>query len=630
MSRCCLIVAGLLATFFSLGATAASGAEPSWPWSPYPLFEAGLRLPPPPASAYEAAYSLYDSSGKEIVEMERPLIRRAEPVEVPPVPGVYRLEAWYQNQQGERGPAVTSTLRFDDVAPPSPQLQAPGGWVMGADPVELKIAAAEGPLPLSGIAGYAAAIDRSGGSSPCASSFRCTPGELDLSGEDGALSLGTLPEGIDLIRAVAVSGSGLASAAAIAEVRVDASLPTLALRGVPESWSRAPVRLTAQAADELSGMAPAGPLGPFTAITVDGAPAARTAGDVASATVGGSGAHQVRYFARDAAGNVADGADGAPEPQTATVRIDEDPPSVLFAAAQDPAEPERIEAFVRDGLAGPSGERGWIGVRPAGSRARFEQLPTQTSAGRLVTRWDSDSYPPGKYEFLATGFDLAGNSATGDGRSRGGRMLLVNPLKTKTSLETRLDHHGLRLTGRLHTVAGPPAAGQEIAIVEELAAGSKPSRRTTSVRTDADGGFSVRLGAGPSRTVFAIFAGTRTLTRASSEKAELKLRATIRFRASAATARVGGPPVVFSGRVKSLGSASAARLPIELQFRYRGSRWSEFRTVEADARGRFRYAYRFSDDDSRGVRFQFRAYVKGREGWPYEPGSSRPVSVTGR
>ena len=69
---------------------------------------------------------------------------------------------------------------------------------------------------------------------------------------------------------------------------------------------------------------------------------------------------------------------------------------------------------------------------------------------------------------------------------------------------------------------------------------------------------------------------------------------------------------------------------MELQFRYPGARWSEFRTLEADARGRFRYAYRFSDDDSRGVRFQFRAHVPGREGWPYEPASSRPVSIEGR
>ena len=87
------------------------------------------------------------------------------------------------------------------------------------------------------------------------------------------------------------------------------------------------------------------------------------------------------------------------------VRIDEDPPRVAFAAAQDPAEPERIEATVGDPLSGPSRGRGSIAVRLAGTRARFEELPTRVAGGRLVARWDSDSYPPGKYEFLATGYD---------------------------------------------------------------------------------------------------------------------------------------------------------------------------------------------------------------------------------
>ncbi|HWJ43501.1 MAG TPA: hypothetical protein VNR67_08715, partial [Solirubrobacterales bacterium] len=92
----------------------------------------------------------------------------------------------------------------------------------------------------------------------------------------------------------------------------------------------------------------------------------------------------------------------------------------------------------------------------------------------------------------------------------------------------------------------------------------------------------------------------------------------------------GGRPIVFSGRIRRRGAATVANLPVELQFRFRGGTWSGFRTVEADAQGRFRYRYRFSDDDSRGVRFQFRAHVKGREGWPYGPGTSRPVNVTGR
>ena len=51
--------------------------------------------------------------------------------------------------------------------------------------------------------------------------------------------------------------------------------------------------------------------------------------------------------------------------------------------------------------------------------------------------------------------------------------------------------------------------------------------------------------------------------------------------------------------------------------------------MQTNGRGRFRYAYRFSDDDSRGVRFRFRAFVPTQRDWPYEPGGSRPVAVRG-
>jgi hypothetical protein len=68
---------------------------------------------------------------------------------------------------------------------------------------------------------------------------------------------------------------------------------------------------------------------------------------------------------------------------------------------------------------------------------------------------------------------------------------------------------------------------------------------------------------------------------------------------------------------------------LSLQFRLPGVPWTEFRTVRTDPHGRFRYAYRFTDDDSRGARFQFRAYAPGQSDWPYEPGSSWPVAVLG-
>lgn len=105
----------------------------------------------------------------------------------------------------------------------------------------------------------------------------------------------------------------------------------------------------------------------------------------------------------------------------------------------------------------------------------------------------------------------------------------------------------------------------------------------------------------------------------------------IRLRTSATGAKIGGAPVVFSGQIGGAEARIPAEgRPVELQFRVGDTPWSEFRTVQTDARGRFRYPYSFSDDDSRGVRFQFRAYAPPQPGWPYAPGVSRPIAVTGR
>jgi hypothetical protein len=576
---------------------------------------------PPPEPPTHAVYRLFDSQGKQVRALTGDLDGMLKSLWVPPLPGIYTLEAWLQDGAGRHGPHSRATLRFDDTAPLTPALAPPPGWVLGLEAATLGIDPPRDSVPLSGIRGYAISIDRGGGSSPCARPTRCEASEINLAGADGgSISLGTLPEGVNFVRAVAVSGAGVASAVETAAIRVDGSPPLLSLHGVPAGWSEGPVEVTAQAKDPLSGMAAAGPLGPFTAIAVDGDVATRSSGGAVRTWISGSGIHSVTYFARDGAGNLA-------EERLDWIRIDEDPPTVAFAAAQDPAEPERIEAFVADSLSGPSREQGSIAVRPAGTGARFEPLPTQMAGEKLVARWDSDSYPPGRYEFLATAFDAAGNAGSGTSRAWGSRMVLANPLKTQVKLVAGLS--GLRFTGSLR---GGATAGQEIAVTETFASGSKPSQRTSLVRTRADGGFSIRLGSGPSRQVVATFAGNRTLTRASSESFGLEVPAAIRLRASASTARVGGAPVVFAGRVATAGveRAALAGLPVELQFRFRGGRWSEFRTVETDRRGRFRYAYRFSDDDSRGVRFQFRAHIKGREGWPYGPSASRPVLVTGR
>lgn len=606
----CLATGALLA----LGSSTAGASASEWQSGPaFKIY--AWQVPGMDDAGAKATYRLRDPQGRQVGD---PFVRYPPQylglVDVPPVPGVYTLEGRLEDGAGRELRSASLALRFDDAVPPPPAPRAPGRWLLSGEPAVLDLDPPAGPLPLSGIRGYEIALDA---------------GPVQIEAPSGPISLGLLPEGVTQAQVVALSGSGVRSEARTVSFAVDATAPTVSLRGVPSGWSDGPVKLTASARDVLSGMEAAGVAGPFTAISVDGATPAVAAGATASAWVAGSGVHEVRFFGRDAAGNVGDGSPGSPPAQTALVRIDEAGPRVRFAAAQDPDDPERIEALVEDSLSGPSPARGSIVVRPAGTRVPFEPLPTRVEPGRLVARWDSDAFAPGKYEFLASGYDVAGNKAVGESRLRGGRMVLVNPLKAQVSLASRLI--GTRLGGTLRRAWGGPLGGQTIAVEETFAGGADRRRRTTYVRTDRDGDFSLRLGRGPSREVTASFAGTRLLSRAGGATASLAAPTRIRLHASAAIAAIGGKPVVFSGKIAAAEARGAvAGLPVELQFRFPGAGWSEFRTVEADARGRFRYAYRFSDDDSRGVRFRFRAYVIGREGWPYEPGTSRSVAVTGR
>ncbi len=610
-----ILAAGIaLAAVFVVG-TPTAGASISNSWQVDPQFYIHMeQVPGMAAGGTKAAYRLLDPEGDLAGKPFELTPDNPTALVQVPAPGAYTLDSQLEDAAGQVLRRASVVLRFDDAVPAPPALRAPGRWLPGGEPVVLEFDPPTGPLPASGIRGYEVTVNG---------------GDARLAEPGDSFPLGFLPEGVNQARVVTVSGSGMRSEARTVTLAVDATAPDVSLQGLPTRWSSGPVKLTAIAHDSLSGMEAAGVEGPFTAIAVDGSSPTTAPGPAASTWLGGSGVHTVRFYGRDAAGNIGDGGPGSPPPRTALVGIDEERPRVEFAAAQDPADPEWIEALVSDALSGPSSAEGSIAVRPAGTRARFEPLPTRVRPGGMVARWNSDSYPPGKYEFLATGFDAAGNSATGSRRVHGGRMVLVNPLKTQVMLSSTLT--GVRFGGSLRRTFGGPVPGQTLAVTETFVAGSESRQRITYLRTDPDGGFSLRLEPGPSRKVSASFAGSRVLTRAGGPIAHFAAATAIRFGASTATAVVGGKPVLFSGRVGALGARRAVSgLPVELQFRYPGAGWSEFRTVEADSRGRFHYAYRFSDDDSRGVRFRFRAYVKGREGWPYGPGASRPVSVRGR
>ncbi len=557
-------------------------------------------------------------------------------------------------------------LGYDTARPGLAQPLFPAVWAGASQDAVVKISHPSGPLPVSGIRGYAISVDRGAGSLPCAGRERCTMAETDLDGGigDDEIALKDLDEGTHYVRALAVSRAGMRSVETKTTiVKVDTIRPDTGLTGAPPGWANGPVRVTATATDSMSGMVANGPNGPFTAVVIDGAVPRTDQGPSTSAMVTGQGVHTVAHYARDAAGNFS-----GVEPRVSLVRIDESPPAVAFAKSQDPAEPERIEASVSDSLSGPDPARGSIALRPAGSHQPFAPLPTTVSGGRLVARWNSDAFPAGTYEFRVTGYDAAGNATSSDRRVNGARFVLANPLKKQTEVSAGFGgrhlvwqrcsrKHGRRrcrrqeiksfagrpkvravpygrgvpYAGRLASASGSSLAGLPVEIVESFDAGSDLPQRTTTVKTAADGTFATRLSPGPSRRVEAVFPGNRTLTRAAAHEVRLDVLGGVRMHASTATARIGGAAVVFSGRIGDLGAPipSSGR-PVQLQFRFPGSKWSEFRTVQTDAHGHFRYPYPFSDNDSRGVRFQFRAYAPAQYDWPYEPATSRPVFVTGR
>jgi hypothetical protein len=616
-------------------------------------FSLDWTSPAPASPALTAShYRVRDPQGATIEEGQ--LGRTSDgigPLIVPATPGTYSAEVWFEDKGGAQGPAATVPLRFDDVRPPPIEPQPVAGWIgRTAFPLRVHLGHPSGPLPISGIRGYAAAIDAILSGGACAAPDRCSDAETTLRGgiANDELEIGTLREGISYLHAVAVSGSGMKSVTGgQAVLRTDTTDPVTQLAGLPPGWTNRTVQLTASATDTGSGMERDGPApAPFTAIQVDGGAPSVGLGGTVGASVVDEGVHRIAYYARDLAGNVNDGAttNGIADraPRTASLRIDRTPPSVAFANAEDPHDPELLRVRIADRLAGPDPSRGSIGVRGAGSGDRFELLPAVPGAqGELRARWDSDAFPAGNYEFQAIGYDAAGNVAATTRRLNGGPMVLSNPLKATTSLRVSFRRHGslrtvpygrrVLLSGRLITGRSSPLGGVPVRVVERFAPGAHPASQTSTVTTAPDGTISIRTDPGPSRTISIGFEGSPTLARSTAHMLELGVRSRVRLRASAGVATVGGPPLVFRGQlVAAPGEIPAGGRSIELQFRLPGLPWAEFRTVQTDGHGRFRYAYRFSDDDSRGARFQFRAFAPAQENWPYEPGGSRPVLVRGR
>lgn len=572
-------------------------------------------------------------------EVSGAAINRLRNLRVPRI-GHFRVYIQLRDGAGNLSTPSAASLRFDDQPPGNIGSQMIPEWLGAADfPFRLKLQPPVGVGP-SGLAGYAVSLSTGEPVPPClAEVCRGQPGFQLVDAASRIVEIQRLMPGTTWLSAVAVSGANVGSTDPHQlRLQVDLTDPETKIAGVPDGWTRGPVTLTAEAFDHESGMVPRTVLGldlPQTAIEIPGQPIRAEVGDRAEVTIKREGIHQIRFWARDLAGNAGNGRRDAnghrhrPAGET-TVKIDRTAPQAEFVRA-DPEYPELLRVRLTDNLSGPVA--GGILIRREGSSRPAERLEATLKGSILEAHFPSDQLATGRYEITAYGVDRAGNSGAG------AKASLRVPLKPTPTIvlgfasrgrsNRQVVGHGaeLKIRGRLRDHEGKPVANGLIEVVERFRTGARRSQRISPLRTDPGGGFWHRLAPGPSRQVRIRFPGSRKLARTESAPLQVAAKAAISINVAPLIAR-NGDAIRIGGRVRGRGANIPAKGKL-VAIQYLDAnrrRWRPVDLIQTDRRGRFRYSYRF-----RTVvipqKFVFRAVAIAEAGWPYLAARTRGRAV---
>jgi hypothetical protein len=386
---------------------------------------------------------------------------------------------------------------------------------------------------------------------------------------------------------------------------------------------------------------------------------ARDIAAVADRTVSGPGLYSFRIWLRDEAGN-----DAPATSVDVPLRFDNVPPGVAFAADGVPESsqelPATVSANVTDAHSHPEG--GEVHYRRLESD-QWIDLPTRFQAGEsadegcLVAHLP-ESLGPGIYLFRADAVDGAGNAASSNRRADGTEMVLrkLPPPREGTGragrgadraggkIKTRIFaslRRGRRagadltvpfgvstvLVGRLLDADGAGLAGRELRIVARPSRGALAKTRVAIVRTGKRGGFSLDLGAGPSRRVTVNYAGDAGYEPASRPSMALRVRGGVTLSGAPGALRTG-QALRLRGRVRAAGAPIPRRgkLVAVQYLEVETGRWRPVLVTRTDHSGLFRARYRFRYVVGT-AKIRLRAIALSEERWPYAPGASRPVTV---
>ena len=275
------------------------------------------------------------------------------------------------------------------------------------------------------------------------------------------------------------------------------------------------------------------------------------------------------------------------------------------------------------------------------SRPYTVTVPCPLTADATVAL-DTATLPNGQHTVQASVTDAAGNETRSDpvvvttrngsrpngrGASRFVKLgAWLRSRRAKRRSSAVVPYGSVRtVDGRLTDADGKPIAGAVLDVVSSVDRPGAKDKRVGAATTRADGRFSYRVARGPSRELRFEYKAY-TLDPAPVSRAQVTLGVRAGFRLKLTPRRVrNGQRVVFRGRLKGGPARKGTRVTIDVLVPD-ARRRVPIGNVRADAKGRFRFAYRFRRTLVK-ARYRFQARLVAQPGYPYRGATSRRVSV---
>jgi hypothetical protein len=415
------------------------------------------------------------------------------------------------------------------------------------------------------------------------------------------------PQGPDTLQIGGTDAAGVPASSA-KTVYVDNQPPSLSLTGpsaVPSS--AVPQTVTATAAAGPSGVA-------GISCVVDNAPAQWFASSSAQVPVSGLGEHQVQCRAENNAVD-ASGERGSSPTEAFTMMIGTPTvTAITFSKLVDKLRCRRITERVK--------VRGrWHTIKRRGKRIRVYRRAHLVS--RKVTKCHARTVRHRRTVWVTV--RRHGKRV----RVKRHRLVRVIVLPHVVNRATRHVAHGKSTTvnGWLGTTSGVALGGQTVEILAAPANGSTVFTPVATAITAANGGWTARIPAGPSRILEAIYnGGGDSLPSLSGTVSEI-------VPAKVVLVRVSPRKVAWGGTVKLVGQLKGGYLPpggalVRLRIG-EGSAVTTYGVREhVGGRGRFTTRYTFGAGDPATFRtFWFQVASLPMGSYPYAAANSRRVSV---